>query len=201
VINLETKKKKVVKIITLFFIIGIIAVDAIIINYAIIGKSISYNHNQKEFYEIVSSVNALPADKIYNPGEGEFLTIYGKVVELLAPDLSPPRHEKFLITVNNSRNVTVVYNIDYQGRGWLNAKVGDWVVFTGEVFLTSNNKYGIHKIAEDGGFLILYRPSNSMFVEIGYYPPSDNVNIVFLVISNIFVILIWKFRGKLKPRK
>ena len=185
------------KLLSIGIVIALLAVDVLVISFVINGENRSYGHTLDDFNAIVKETGALPADNIYNPGMGNYITVYGKVIEKLAPDLNPPRHEQFMITVNGSKEVKVVYNVDYNGRGWLNVEVGDWVVFTGEVFIYGNGLYGIHKIAEDGGFLILFRPSNGMMIEIGYYPPTDNIYLAVLAIVNIGVLVALKFSNKI----
>ncbi len=185
------------KLLSIGIIIALLVIDGLVITFIINGETRSYGHTLDDFYAIVRETNALPADNIYNPGMGNYITVYGKVVEKLAPDLDPPRHEQFMITVNGSKEVKVVYNVDYNGRGWLNVEIGDWVVFTGEVFIYGNGLYGIHKIAEDGGFLILFRQSDGIMVEIGYYPPTDNVYLAVLAIVNVGVLVSLKFLDKI----
>jgi len=140
-----------------------------------------------DFYKIVDTTKAIPADKVYYQGEGKTITVYGIVIEVLSRDLVPPRHERFIITVKHEKNLTVIYNVDYNSRGWLNVKIGDRVVFTGEMI----NSQSIHKIAENGGFLVLFRESTGEMVEVGYVGIYDNAKIAITLATDMMLVFFY----------
>ncbi|MGQ4891635.1 MAG: DUF3465 domain-containing protein [Candidatus Njordarchaeia archaeon] len=173
-------------IIYLAILITIIAVDSLVVTNIVMAPT-TRSASAKEFFSIVEDTKAVAADRVASMASpSKELTVYGNVVKVLSRDLVPPRHERFVITVNNTRNLTVIYNVDYQNRGWLNAKIGDWVVFTGELINAEN----IHKIAEGGGFLILFRNSTKTMIEVGFYGPNDTYTVVGLLLFDIILIVV-----------
>jgi len=148
----------------------IILIDSIALIYFILAPASQKVNSFTEFKKIIDDTKAIPADLAASPTNlNKEITVYGYVIDVLSRDVVPPRHERFIITLNNTRNLTVMFNIDYLGRGWINVAIGDWVVFTGELI----NFDSIHKVGEGGGFLILYRNSSKELLEVGFYGIDD----------------------------
>ena len=175
---------------TLLFIsviIVIITVTSLSVTYWVSSPTIYKGKTLDDFNKIVQATGAIPADNAYYQGEGKTITVYGRIIEVLSRDLAPPRHERFIITVKHVKNLTVIYNVDYLSRGWLNVKVGDLVVFTGEMI----DSQRIHKIAENGGFLVLFRESTGEMIEVGYVGFYDNMKIAVISVIDLALVLLY----------
>lgn len=158
-----------------------------------------YSADQNYFWRIVHEIKASRVSYYLNAYSkiGSMITIYGNVTQRLSPDITPPRHEIFLLGDLNdsSKQLKIIYNVDYLGRGWLNVKAGDLIVLTGELLPDAKS---VHKVAEGLDLLLLYRPSEKKVIEVGYLPENDQLYLALIGISDISVLMIAMIVGKKK---
>ena len=181
------RQKKLIVFLVVLTIIGVtnyyLAIN-ILIPSRISGATLT-DFNEAVSVAKASSVKVISGDYSLS---WKMVAVYGKVIKVLSRDLVPPRHERFIITDidTGESNLTVIYNVDYLSRGWLNVQIGDYIVFIGEVL---PNAEEIHKVAEGFDFLVLYRPTESLLIEVGFYPPRDTIWVVGIFLFDILLIL------------
>jgi len=151
----------------------------------------TYSADLNYFWRIVNEVKAQRVSYYLNAYSkiGSMITIYGNVTQRLSPDITPPRHEIFLLGDLNdsSKQLKIIYNVDYLGRGWLNVKIGDLIVLTGELLPDAKS---VHKVAEGLDLLLLYRQSEKKVIEVGYLPENDQIYLALIAICDVSVLMI-----------
>ncbi len=150
-----------------------------------------YSGDLNYYWRIVHEINAKGVSYYLNAYSkvGTMIAVYGNVTQRLSPDITPPRHEIFLLGDLNdtSKKLKIIYNVDYLGRGWLNVKPGDLVVLVGELLPDAKS---VHKVAEGLDLLLLYRPSDKMIIEVGYLPESDGVGLILIAVCDVLVLAL-----------
>lgn len=150
-----------------------------------------YSADISYFWNIVKETKAKDISYYVNAYSdvGKMITIYGNVTQRLSPDITPPRHEIFLLSDLNdtSKHLKIIYNVDYLGRGWLNVKVGDLIVLVGELLPDAKS---VHKIAEGLDFLVLFRPGEDKVIEVGYLPDNDQIWLIGIGVTDISILIL-----------
>ncbi|GAA0212880.1 hypothetical protein GCM10009123_20230 [Kangiella japonica] len=62
---------------------------------------------------------------------GKMITINAKITKVLRDDLHPPRHQRFIIKLDNNLTVLVTHNTDLAPRV-KSIKAGEWIKVTGQ---------------------------------------------------------------------
>ncbi len=190
------RQKKLIVFLVVLTIIGVtnyyLAIN-ILIPSRISGATLT-DFNEAVSVAKASSVKVISGDYSLS---WKMVAVYGKVIRVLSRDLVPPKHERFIITDIDTEesNLTVIYNVDYLGRGWLNVQNGDYVVFFGEVL---PNAEEIHKVAEGFDFLVLFRSTESLLIEVGFYPPKDTIWVIGIFMFDIILVSITVVLSKKK---
>lgn len=165
---------------------------------------VTYSIKESEFNSIYNNINALNVTQAENYTLNyQTVTVKGVIVALAGYELRGTGHEKFIIS-DGKKNLMVVYNIDFLGRGFLKPEIGDKVILTGELILGKDTYKNItiigiiHKVAE-GTFLLLYRHNKGLVTEVGFFGIDDEAiiiaTVIFIVVFNGYVWYLSKKKG------